>query len=133
MSCVLNIAGRNFDPDLFIRETGLKNFLKRYKEEPEGATAQAAKQYSSVSAIISEADLTDFERQKDDARQYLVENQKGLGLISRTAEIEFATVNFMVELKSVSDQYFAQYIYLPAELTSICGSLKIGIEVAIVR
>src|SRR4051794_25099354 len=132
MSCVLRIAGKNLDIDDFIVKSKLKGFVKRYKQEtPDTGTHNEGKQYSFIASAISEAGLDDFEKQIADTIEYLRENKTKLQLIKTTNEIEYATVNFMISLKSVSDQYFAQYIYLPEELTVLCGDLKLGIEVAI--
>lgn len=133
MSCVLSIAGKNLDIDDFILKSGLKGFVKRYKDENlKSKSNTQGKQYSFVSATISEAELGNYEKQVSDAIVYLKKNKKKLALISSTKEIDYATINFMISLKSVSDKYFAQYIYLPKELTILCGNLNLGIEVAIV-
>lgn len=133
MSCVLSIAGKKLDIDDFIIKSRLRGFVKKYKEENVTSKSKQGKQYSFVSATISDADLSNFEKQISDVIVYLKRNRKKLAFISSTKEIEYATINFMVGLKSVSNKYFAQYIYLPKELTILCGSLNIGIEVAIVR
>ena len=133
MSCVLSITGKNLDIDDFILKSGLKGFVKRYKDEKlKSKSLKPGKQYSFVSATISEAELGNYEKQVSDAIVYLKKNKKKLALISSTREIDYATINFMISLKSVSDKYFAQYIYLPKELTILCGSLNLGIEVSIV-
>lgn len=131
MSCVLRIAGKALDIDDFIQKSGLSDFVKKYKKEDK-KSKNPGSQYSYVSTMISEAHLSDFEKQKSDAVVYLKKNKEQLAVIKSTAEIEFATVNFMVGQKSVSSEYFAQYIYLPSELTDLCGRLGIGIEVSIV-
>ena len=133
MSCVLRIAGKNLDIDDFILRSGLKGFAKKYKEGTlKSKSNLLGKQYSFVSTTISEAGLSSAEKQVSDAIAYLKKNKKKLALINSTREIDYATINFMINLKSVSDNYFAQYIYLPKELTVLCGSLNLGIEVAIV-
>jgi len=134
MSCVLSIAGKNLDIDDFILKSQLKGFVKRYKDEKlkSKSNTKQGKQYSFVSATISEAGLDDYQKQVSDVIIYLKKNKKKLALINSTKEIEYATINFMISLKSVSDKYFAQYIYLPKELTILCGILNLGIEVAIV-
>jgi hypothetical protein len=133
MSCVLSIAGKKLDIDDFIIKSGLKGFVKNYKDENETSKSKQGKHYSFVSATNSDADLSNFEKQISDVIVYLKRNRKKLAFISSTKEIEYATINFMIGLKSVSSKYFAKYIYLPKELTILCGSLNIGIEVAIVR
>lgn len=133
MSCVLSIAGKNLDIDDFILKSRLRGFVKRYKDETlKSKSKNLGKQYSFVSATISEAGLDDYQKQVSDVIIYLKKNKKKLALINSTKEIEYATINFMVTLKSTSDKYFAQYIYLPKELTILCGNLNLGIEVAIV-
>jgi hypothetical protein len=133
MSCVLSIAGKKLDIDDFILKSGLKGFIKKHKEENITSKSKQGKEYSFVSATISNADLSNFEKQISDVVVYLKRNRKKLAFIGSTKEIEYATINFMIGLKSVSSKYFAQYIYLPKELTVLCGGLNIGIEVAIVR
>lgn len=133
MSCVLRIAGKKLDIDDFILRSGLKGYVKKYKEENlKSKSSNQGKQYSFVSATISEAELDNYEKQVSDAIIYLKKNKKKLALINTTKEIDYATINFMISLKSVSDKYFAQYIYLPKELTILCGSLNLGIELEIV-
>lgn len=132
MSCTLSIAGKKLDIDDFILKSGLKGFAKKYKEENVTSKSKQGKQYSFVSATISDVDLSNLEKQISDVIVYLKRNRKKLAFISSTKEIEYATINFMISLKSVSDKYFAQYIYLPKELTILCGSLNLGIEVSIV-
>ncbi len=133
MSCVLSIAGKNLDIDDFILKSRLKGFVKRYKDESlKSKSNKQGKQYSFISTTISEAELDNYEKQVSDAITYLKKSKKKLALISSTKEIDYATINFMISLKSVSDKYFAQYVYLPKELTILCGSLNLGIEVSIV-
>ncbi len=133
MSCVLSIAGKKLDIDEFILKSRLKGFVKKYKDENLHSKSKEGKQYSYVSATISDGKLKNLEKQVSDVIVYLKRNRKKLDIISSTKEIEYATINFMVGLKSVSKKYFAQYFYLPKELTILCGSLNIGIEVAIVQ
>jgi hypothetical protein len=133
MSCVLNIAGKHLDIDSFILKSKLQGFEKKYNNQSlKSKSKSRGQQYSYVSKTISEAGLDNFKKQVADVIKYLKKNKKKLLSISETEEIEFATVNFMIQSKSVSDKYFAQYIYLPKELTILCGDLKLGIEVAIV-
>lgn len=133
MSCVLNIAGRKLNIDEFIRESGLKGFVKRYRLKDVTSKSRVAKQYSYVAATISRADSENFEGQIRGAIAYLKKNKKKLAFIGTTKEVEYATINFLVYLKSVSKEYFVQKLYVPQELTMLCGSLNIGIEIAIVH
>lgn len=87
---------------------------------------------SYVSVTISKASLNNFNKQVSDTIAYLKKNKKKLVLISNTKEIEYATLNFLVKSKSVSDKYFAQYLYFPSKLTLLCGRLNLGIEITIV-
>lgn len=132
MSCVLRIAGKMLDIDDLVMKSGLTGFTKRYKTENISSETSQEKQYSFISALISEADLQNFKLQIADAIFYLKKNRKKLAIVQKTKEVDYATIDFMIELKSVSKEYFAQYIYLPNELISLCGKLNIGIEVAIV-
>lgn len=133
MSCVLSIAGKNLDIDKFILKSGLKGFVKRYKSQKDDSQNQSnGKLYSFVSATVSKAGLNDFEKQIKDVIKYLKANKKKLVTINETKEIEFATLNFMVSVNSVSKEYFAQYLYIPSELTTLCGNLNLGIEISVV-
>jgi len=133
MSCVLSIAGKKLDTDDFILKIRLKGFIKKYKEKNIKSKYNRLEQkYSFVSATISKASLNNFKKQVSDTIAYLKKNKKKLVLIKNTKEIEYATLNFLVKSKSVSDEYFAQYLYFPRELTLLCGSLNLGIEITIV-
>lgn len=132
MSCVLRIAGKNLDLDGFVKELGLKGFVKCYGDKKANPKTHPGKQYSFVSTMISRASIDSFERQRSGAMRYLNKNKKKLSIIRRKRQIEHATINFMVVQKSVSEKYFAQYFYLPPELIGLCTELGIGIEIAVV-
>ena len=133
MSCVLNIAGKNFDIDSFLLKSGLVGFTKKYKDESSDIDPiNEGRLYSFLAATISDASLFNFENQVSDAIVFLKNNKENLEVINTINEIEYATLNFLVGLKSVSSEYFSQYMYFPKELTNLCGNLSIGIEITLV-
>lgn len=132
MSCVLRIAGRKLDVDDFIKRSGLKGFVKRPRKPGITRKSELRLQYSFVAGTVSKGGMDNLNKQVRETIAYLKKHKKKLSLINQTKEVEHATLDFMIVVKSVSKNYFAQYLLFPKELTALSGSLGISIEVSLV-
>ena len=130
MSCIFSIVGENFGVDNFIVQSGIKPYKIFYKGEPrlEGKPESKKHEYSGCSIEVSNAGFDEFNKQVNDAIEYLKLNQESLKLIPSIPEIQFATLDFGID--NHIDK-FVQSKYLPNTLLTLCAALGIGVELSI--
>jgi hypothetical protein len=130
MSCILRIAGENFDVDTFISKSTIvayNRFYKgdaKYKSKPDGAKVER----SGCSIEVSKVKFENFHRQVDDAILYLNQNKDKLQLIKAIPEIQYAVLDFGVDYDC---DKFTQTHYLSNEFLKLVSELGIGIELSI--
>ncbi|MDE3143105.1 MAG: hypothetical protein KGL19_03050 [Bacteroidota bacterium] len=133
MSCVLRILGENFDVVKFLKKSNLKAstiFLKeepKFKTKPEGDKLK----HSGLILVVSDADFDDLSLQIKDTIRFLKKNKKGLQLISKTKEIEYAIIDFGIDLKIDKKNKLIQNEFLSNELLKLSGELGFSIELSI--
>lgn len=133
MSCILRISGKKFDVDAFLNETSLRPIQKNYKGEPKFKTrpdgAKLAR--SHISFQTSNADFDNLKKQITDTIRYLQKHKTQLSVISKTSGIDFAVLDFGIELRIDRKQTLIQSDVFPNKLLSLAGELRLDIELSI--
>lgn len=119
MSCILRVSGENFDVDEFIRSFGLpiescwhKGELKFLKSQPNGRKNKS----SGVCLLVSDEDFSELAKQISDALLYFRNNSSLLREISVFPGVEWAVLDFGVEIKP---PWFSSYSFPPELLVLI--------------
>ena len=133
MSCILTISGRNFDVDAFIDTTKLRPYKKNYKGQPKFKTKPDGEKLirSSLSIETSKADFDNLKKQIADTIRFLKRNQDKLSHISSTKGIEFAVLDFGIDLRIDRRKVLTQSDTFPSELLKFAGDLGLDIELSI--
>jgi len=129
MSCILRIAGENFDIDAFILKSKITPYKIFYKGHPKYETKPDGKKIENNGCAIevSTSDFIDFDQQVKDALKYLEENKEKLQVINSFPGIQFVVLDFGVKHDI---NRFTQTHYLPNELLKIIAKLGISVEIS---
>lgn len=133
MSCVLTIAGLNLDIDDFVYKTKLRPHKKSYKGLPRFATQPDGDKLSQsrISIITSRAGFNDLTKQIADTIRYVKRNRSKLSHISSTKGIDYAVLNFGIDLRIDRKNVLTQSDTFPAALLKLAGDLNLDIELSI--
>ncbi len=133
MSCMLWIIGKDLDVDAFITKSKLRPFNKFYKGEPRFTTQPGGvkKTSSGLALVASIAGFNNFKKQLKDTAIFLEKNRKKLSYIIRTKEIQYAILDFGIDLRIDGKEVFYQSEILPSKLLCLAGELGIDIELSI--
>jgi len=133
MACILTISGENLDVEEFIQKTGLQPYKKFIKGEPTIRTKPEGKKhpFSGLSLEASGADFNQLEKQIEDAIKFLKLNKGKLRQISATKEVDFATLDFGIELRIDFESVVYQFEHFPSELLKLAGELEIGLDISL--
>ena len=133
MSCILNIGGRNFDVDDFVVKSGLRPYRKSYKGQPKFKTKPGGEKLtgSSISIETSKAEFDNFKKQIDDTIRFLKRNKDKLAHVTLTKGIEYAVLNFGIDLRIDKKKVLIQSDTFPSELLKLAGDLRLDIEISI--
>jgi hypothetical protein len=127
MSCVLSISGKELDIDAFVEQTGISGFRKSYKGHLRPGSKTKILEYFSASIVTSEADFNNLSGQIKDTETFLKTNKLKLSCITTTPGIDFANINFGVD-SILDDEHLMQSFLFPPLLLSLCGELKLSLE-----
>jgi hypothetical protein len=134
MSCVLSLQGRDFDVDRFLTTSALPLPFKvkrkgepRWPQKPQGATMS----FSVLSIVTSESDFNNLKQQIEDTIEYLERNKQYLRHISKADDIEFATLDFGVDLRIDREKLPCHSERLPAKLLLLAGEFGLDIELSL--
>jgi hypothetical protein len=133
MSCILSIIGKNLNVDVFIKESKLRPYKVVYKGEPKFKTKPTGekKAYSGLMIQASKADFNDLNAQIKDTIRFLRRNKQKLQHISLTKEVQYATLDFGVDLRIDKKKVLTQSELFPSELLRLAGELDLDIELSI--
>jgi hypothetical protein len=129
MSCFLRISGPGFDPDDFSKSCGIPPYRIARKGElkfPSSPRITSTHDVSGCHYEVSDAEFEEFETQIQDAIQFLKSNAAALACIQDRTDIQYAALDFGIELRDVA----VQCDYIPPELLFLAGSLGLGIELS---
>lgn len=129
MSCVLRIFGRSLDVDKFEIESGLDGGKKTYKGQPRLITKPEGEKvpYSAFSVVVSQSDFNSFEKQMEDVKAFIDNNEDKLAHILTTPEIEKAVLDFGVNFDPNKTLFST---YLPADIVNKVSSVGVGFELS---
>jgi len=133
MSCILTIAGKNFDVDTFISVSKLKPYKISYKGQPKFKTKPNSEKLSRslLSIQTSKAGFNNLNKQISDTVRYLKRNKDKLTHIALTKEIDHAILDFGIDLRIDREKVLYQSDTFPNELLKLAGDLKLDIELSI--
>ena len=133
MSCILTIGGKNFDVDSFVDKSKLRPYRKDFKGQPRLKNKPNGKKMSSSSISIetSKADFDNLKKQIADTIRFLKRNNHKLSYISSTQGIEYAVLDFGIDLRIDRKNIFMQSDTFPNELLKLAGDLSLDIELSI--
>jgi hypothetical protein len=133
MACILTISGGNLNVEEFIQKTGLQPYKKFDKGEPRIRTKPEGKQHplSGLSLEASSADFNQLDKQIEDTIEFLRANKEKLRHISVTKEVDFATLDFGIELRIDFKRVAYQFEHFPSELLRLAGELGIGLDISL--
>jgi hypothetical protein len=133
MPCVLAIIGKNFDVDAFIKRSSIQGYRKGYRGEPVFKSKPEGNRldYSRLSVQPSKADFNNLKKQIADSIRYLKKHKHKLSLIRKTKGIDFAILDFGINLRIDKKEILLQSDRFPNELLKLAGELGLGIELSI--
>jgi Domain of unknown function (DUF4279) len=133
MSCILTIKGENLDVEGFIRQTGLQPYKKFLKGDPKTRSKPEGKKFSfsGLSLEASSADFNQLDKQIQDTIEFLRSNKEKLCHIAVTKEVDFATLDFGIELRIDFERVVYQFEHFPAELLRLAGELGISLDISL--
>jgi hypothetical protein len=133
MSCILTIGGKNFDIDDFVGKTKLRPYRKSYKGQPKLKTKPDEDRltHSSISIETSKADFDNLKKQIADTIRYLKRNKDKLVKITSTRGIDYAFLDFGIDLRIDKKKVLTQSDTFPSELLKLAGDLGVDIELSI--
>jgi hypothetical protein len=133
MSCILNIGGRNFDIDDFVAKSELRPNRKGYKGQPMFKTKPEGERlaHSSISIEISKAGFDNLKKQIAETIRYLKRHKNKLSHVSATKGIDYAVLDFGVDLRIDRKKVLTQSETFPRELLKLAGDIGIDIELSI--
>jgi hypothetical protein len=133
MSCILTIGGRNFNVDEFIEKTKLRPYKITYKGQPRIKTKPDGEKlkHSSLSIATSKAGFDDLAKQIADSIRFLKRHQEKLTLLSSTKGIEYAVLNFGINLRIDKANILIQSDKFPHQLLKLAGNIGLDIELTI--
>ena len=133
MSCILTISGRNFDVDVFTDTTKLRPYRKSYKGQPKLKTKPNGGKLtsSSISIEASKADFGNLKKQIADTIRFLKRNESKLAHIVSTKGIDYAILDFGIDLRIDRKRILTQSDTFPSELLKLAGDLGLDIELSI--
>ena len=119
--------------DTFIEESKLLPYQKRYQGQPRIDSKPGGKKHahSNISIEVSNADFSKFENQIIDCIQFLKTNKQKLLHIAAIKEVEYAVLDFGIELRINNTKVPIQSQTFLSELLKISGDPGIDIELSI--
>jgi hypothetical protein len=128
MSCVLRASGTCFDVDEFLKVSSLDALNAFHRGDAPGPmwnilrTSQAA----SMSITVGRGEFSDWDRQIEDAIEFLTANEKELKRLRDFPGLERMFLDFPIENR---DTVFQSDTF-PSQLLLLLGKLNIGLVVS---
>jgi hypothetical protein len=125
---VLRVGGKRFDVEACVGVLGLKVLRIYRRGQPRSpARPRGPKNlFSGANVLVSDREFSDYNSQVRDAIRYLKRNQKLLRRLRHYSGVEWAYLDFGVELRDVA----VHCDVLPEQLVMMAGNLGLGIEVS---
>ncbi|NIG56492.1 hypothetical protein [Chitinophaga sp. Cy-1792] len=132
MSCILTIAGVNFDIDEFLYLSGLVPNKVRRKGEPRFRTKPDGPkiEQSFVTFLVSEAGFMELTEQISDAITFLEKNQEALSRL-KLFEINHAFLDFGTSTKIDNTTVLYETFTFPVPLLKLAGNLELELHLSV--
>ena len=133
MPCNLTLIGKNLDIDTFVKKSKLRGYLKSYKGQPRFKSKPEGEKlpYSLLKIQTSKADFDNLVKQIKETIKYLKRNKEKLSHILVTPEIEYAILDFGIDLTIDRKKTLTQSSLFPNDLLKLAGDLGLDIELSI--
>jgi hypothetical protein len=108
----------------------LKAYKKNYKGQPKLKTKPDGEKlfYSSLAIETSKADFDNLKKQIADTSRYLKRHKEKLSQIALTKEIDYAILDFGIDLRIDRKKILFQSDKFPSNLLKLAGDLDLDIE-----
>ena len=128
MSCMLRISGVKLDIDRLLSEVPLRPTMSFRKGEPRFSNRPRGKKHSrsGASFAVSDAEFTQFEKQKKDAMAFLKTKGAVIRKMMKWPGLDAGGLDFGVQRRDV----LVQCDEFPAELLKLAGGLGLSIELS---
>ena len=125
--------GQDLDVDAFVIKSGLKPYKKSYKGQPRLKTKPNGDKlkYSLLAIETSKADFDNHKKQIKDTIAYLTKNKIKLKHILATKEVQYARLDFGIDLTVDKTHNLIQTVQLPNKLLQLSGDLNLDIELSL--
>ena len=132
MSCVLRLSGTEFNVDDFVAISDLHTYKIWHKGEPlfRKSPEKGLMIRSGLTAMTSNAGFEEYEKQVEETIEYLKENKTKLSHILTTKEIEYATLDFGINLWPDKLRSGIANTRFPNELLRLAGELGLSLELS---
>ena len=127
MSCILRIYGSTLDVDALRVPPSLK--VDRYwrKGEAHRANSKRINTDSGIQIIVSNADITEVERQVEEVTKVLKENWAAIAVVTSAGGVESAVLSFGVALLEGN---VAAFLELPRDLVALAAKAGLSIDMS---
>jgi hypothetical protein len=128
MSCILRVGGSDLNVDSLLLECALEADSLWKKGEPKFPHSSPDSDFNESSGArirVSDADFSEFALQIEDANHFFENHRRNLEILNKFPGIEWAVVDFGVEIRPPGWSSFN----FPPELLALIG--QVGITLAI--
>ena len=130
MSCILSVYGSKLNIDTLILNSKLKPYKKYYKGNPI-SKSDTDLSFSYFTVLVSKGGFYEFDKQIDEAIQFLKKNKKKILQISLVREVEGAGLIFSIKSTIDTKITFTQNSYFPKKLIKLASDLGIEIQLSV--
>jgi hypothetical protein len=129
MSCVLRVAGREFDVDAYIKRGALVPSAVYRRGEARFPTLPRARKssQSGFNIVVSKKPFSDFAGQVRDAVTFLERQRRAVQALRRRNGVDGATLDFGVERRGDA---IVQCQVFPEDLVRLAGQLGLALELS---
>lgn len=129
MSCVLRVAGREFDVDAYIKRGALVPSAVYRRGEARFPTLPRARtnSRSGFNVVVSRKPFSDFDGQVRDAVTFLGKQRRAIQALRRRDGVDGASLDFGVERRADAA---VQCQAFPEDLVRLAGELGLGLELS---
>ena len=128
MPCVFRIAGKSLDLSRLLGEITLRPYRTWLIDTPRVPGNPKSKDNVDSGACFdaSKAEMNAFDTQVSDATQFLKEHKADLGTILSFPGLDYAVLDFGIELRPV----FIHSDYLPTDFLQAAASAGVSVELS---
>jgi hypothetical protein len=128
MSCYFRVVGKKLEIDELLKKVNLEPDRVWHKGEPRFKSKPKGKKkpHSGASFVASDAEMTEFDLQVNEAIQFLETYKEDIEKLVAYPGVEEARLDFGINLREM----FINSDYLPPKILALAGNLNIAIELS---